>query len=453
MVCSATFFIVLQYIEYDLCGRLPGPSTQTPLYDTLTTNLPHPIMSFKSLPFAPSTPLFPHASVVLAYLRAYADRGDLRKHIQFTSQVSDVKRVGSKWIVKVGQIDEEEFDFLIVANGHFRLPRYPEPDIPGLQAWIERGIATHAYRYRKPSSVVVASETTKILVIGGGPSGSDIVSDYLVAGYVVVHSVAGSASKNVGFRRNRGRVAGFLHDSKVLFEGGEVEENVDHCILATGYQFSFPFLSSIISPSPSSSDPTCHHPPLAPDSLPDQMYSSTYHLYPLAKHLFPLQTGFPPTSVAFMGLTLRGIPLSLFETQAKAIVKVISDPTSLNIVEEVETIRARYEQLTTAFGGDERAVMKNWHKLTEPESFEYRDELNRFAGSSERVEDWEKEMWEQKVLLRKVWKGLEVSGEAKAWVDGVGRRGGVEGKEDWVKVMRKLIRAGTGDSSDFDRYS
>ena len=358
-------------------------------------------MAFKSFPFPPSTPLFPHASAVLTYLRAYADRGNLRRHINFSSQVSDVKRIGSKWIVRLNGQKEEEFDFLIVANGHFRLPRYPEPDIPGLQEWIERGTATHACRYRKPPSVLVP-DTAKILVIGGGPSGSDIVSDYLGAGYVAIHSVAGSASENMGFCRNRGRVAGFLENSQVLFESGEIEDDVHHCILATGYQFSFPFLSSIISPSPF---PTCHSP--LSDSLPDQIYNSTYHLYPLAKHLFPLQTGFPPTSIAFMGLTLRGIPLSLFETQAKAIVKVIADPTSLSIASEVEAIRARYEQLATIFGGDEKAIAKNWHKLTEPESFKYRDELNIFYGSSERVEDWEKEMWEQKVLLRRVWRDLE----------------------------------------------
>ena len=37
----------------------------------------------------------------------------------------------------------------------------------------------------------------------------------------------------------------------------------------------------------------------------------------------------------------------------------------------------------------------------EYESFKYRDELNRFSGGSERVEDWGKEVWEQKV--RQVW--------------------------------------------------
>ena len=103
-----------------------------------------------------------------------------------------------------------------------------------------------------------------------------------------------------------------------------------------------------------------------------------------------------------MGLTLRGIPLSLFETQAKTIVKVIADPTSLNTVSELGIIKARYEQLATTFGGDEKAIAKNWHKLTEPESFKYRDELNRFSGCSERVEDWGKEMWEQKVWSRRI---------------------------------------------------
>ena len=139
----------------------------------------------------------PHLSTCICRQR------QLEENTNFASQVSDVKRIGSKWIIRANGKEEEAFDFLIVANGHFRLPWYPKPDIPGLQAWIERGTATHAYWYCKPPTIL-APATAKILVIGSGPSGSDIISDYLVADYVVTHSVAGSASKNIGYCRNRG---------------------------------------------------------------------------------------------------------------------------------------------------------------------------------------------------------------------------------------------------------
>lgn len=102
-------------------------------------------------------------------------------------------------------------------------------DTPGLQPWIDRATATHAYRYRQPTPIFIPY-TPKVSAIGNGSTGSDIVSDYLVAGYAVVHSVAGPTSQNVGLRRNRGRELELWDDSKVLFESGEIEEGVDHCL-------------------------------------------------------------------------------------------------------------------------------------------------------------------------------------------------------------------------------
>ena len=58
------------------------------------------------------------------------------------------------------------------------------------------------------------------------------------------------------------------------------------------------------------------------------------------------------------------------------------------------------------------------------------------AGPKVIVQDWEKEMYGKKDMLREVWRGLERTGEAHEWVKGVGEGG----SEEWVELMKKLLK-------------
>jgi hypothetical protein len=71
----------------------------TPLYDSLHTNLPHPIMAYRGFPFPPETPLYPPASIVLAYLQSYASAHNLYPHIRLNTTVESAVRVNGKWHV------------------------------------------------------------------------------------------------------------------------------------------------------------------------------------------------------------------------------------------------------------------------------------------------------------------------------------------------------------------
>ena len=93
-------------------------------------------------------------------------------------------------------------------------------------------------------------------------------------------------------------------------------------------------------------------PPLPPP-LPNELYNSTYHVFPLAFHLFPLQGNFPPTSIAFPGLPLyRVAPLPLYEDQARAIAAVLEDRASLDHLPCAEDIVARVHTLMREKGTD-----------------------------------------------------------------------------------------------------
>jgi cation diffusion facilitator CzcD-associated flavoprotein CzcO len=107
-------------------------------------------MCFPSLPFPPATPVFPPASHVQKYLESYAVHFALRPFIRLNTAISDVRRDSprGKWKVSLRSSESMDFDFVIVANGHHSVPRYPA--VPGLDAWLAAGKAQHALWYRRP---------------------------------------------------------------------------------------------------------------------------------------------------------------------------------------------------------------------------------------------------------------------------------------------------------------
>ncbi|KAI0642627.1 FAD/NAD-P-binding domain-containing protein [Trametes meyenii] len=458
---------------------LPAPPTGdpplTPLYDSLTTNLPHPVMAYPSLPFPPGTPLFPPASTVLKYMEAYAAHFELMPHIRLATPVQSATRdaVSGKWTVTVrpssrSEANAEEsstFDHLIVANGHYRVPRLP--NTPGPAPWLDAKKAFHAVYYRNPADF---GDARTVLVVGAGPSGQDLVTDLLASGRSVVHSATGAAHEDMceGRLKVRGRVAQYLDHSagRVLFEDGTEECAIDRAVLATGYKVEFPFLPADVVNQ-------ALPPPVPP--LPKELYNSTYHAFPLARHIFPLANTLPASSIAFLGLPVRVAPLPLLEAQVRAVLRVFAHPESLNATQEAIDIVGRYEALraqiiahralppspskpaapTDADDLDqpddalqvqgesdplELAIARAWHRFDGHEQFAYRDGLHAFAGHALRVPAWAIEMYDAKGVLREEWRDLERAGLADEWVRGVGAAGGEKGTEEWVALMRRLIK-------------
>ncbi|TBU62697.1 FAD/NAD(P)-binding domain-containing protein [Dichomitus squalens] len=447
---------------------LPAPPTSnppsTPLYDSLTTNLPHPVMAYTSFPFPAGTTLFPPASTVLKYFEDYAAHFELNEHIRLNTPVLSITRdhTAGKWTVsvrapKTSAEETHDFDYVIVANGHYRLPRLPAT--PGLGEWVEAKRAVHSVYCRNPSTF---GDAKTVLVVGGGPSGQDLVTDLLASGRNIVHSVTGAAPENLhdGRLKVRGRIAqyGDLDKGLVTFEDGSEESGIDKAVLATGYKFDFPFFpTSVLRPS--------IPPPVPP--LPGALYNSTYHIFPLARHVFPLVGAdeFPSSTVAFLGIPIRVAPLPLLEAQMRAVLHVFEHPESLDptqeaidIISRYETLRARVAQQRassspTQFpdGVDgpisgpsedpvELAIAAAWHRFEEHEQFQYRDAMHAFAEYPHRVPAWEIEMYDAKGILREEWRDLERLGQAEEWVRGVGAGEGEKVAEEWVDLMRKLLR-------------
>lgn len=420
----------------------------TPLYDSLTTNLPHPVMAFPSFSFPPSTNLYPPASVVLTYLQDYVSHYELDPYIQVNTLVHSMTwdpeiqnwevRTRRKKITSASEDVEESthgFDLVIVANGHYRLPYYPST--PGLRAWLDAGRATHSAWYRNPSHPFLKDNT--VLVVGAGPSGLDISSDLLHAGKTIVHSVIGSGNSDLEDRKlkRRGEIREYLDLAKgeVLFMDGTKEVGIDHAILATGYQDSFPFLE----PPHSNAVQVLLPPPIPP--LPSDLYNSTHHVFPLAKHIFPLVDTFPPTSLAFIGLPYRVVPFPLVEAQTRAVLRALEEPRHLDLTQEAVDIISLYDEIRSSLPPSipesdvEVTIAKLWHCLDNDRQFAYRDALHDFVGGKYALQEWKvpewvKEMYGKKTELRATWKQLEKSGEAMELVKGVGAKPGEEGVQE-----------------------
>jgi hypothetical protein len=432
--------------HYDWAFRLPAPPVDdpplTPMYDSLTTNLPHPIMAYPSYPFPPGTLLYPPAATVLEYLNSYATHFDISKHIRVNTAVEtiDWDPKLSRWRVRTSQtgatsdnaVEESTFDLVIVANGHYRIPYYPPT--PGLSAWQKSGKVSHAAWYRHAHYV---GDT--VLVVGRGPSGIDVADEMRVVSKTLIHSYPEAVHEDLdgGALKHRGRIVEFLdaHTGIVRFADGTTESGIDHCILATGYEHWYPFLPPHLLARGLP-------PPVPP--LPPTLYNSGFHTFPLARQIFPLVAAFPPSRLAVLALPYRIIPFPFAEAQTRAVLRAFAEPQALDPAQEAVDIVSRYEELRAKVGDDELAIARAWHKM-EYEQFKYRDELHRFAGGEYTrpewmVKDWELEMWRHKVTLRAEWKELVRIGEAEKWVEGVGESGGEEGVQEWVELTRRIVK-------------
>jgi hypothetical protein len=402
-------------------------------------------MCFAALPFPPSTAVYPSAKVVEDYLDSFVSHFDLSPNIQLNTTVERLERdeTNSCWRVRLSGVGCGggwlRFDKVVVGNGHYRFPRFP--DVPGLDEWSAAGKVTHSAWYRRPGD-----SGSSILVVGARSSGSDIATE--VASLPSTSVVYLSTTKPPADPHSnskvqyRSRLVEFLPfdgkgRGKARYEDG-TEDEVDSCILATGYKVFFPFLSdSLIQESL----PPTPIPPIPKDKL----YNSTYHIFPLLRHLFPVTDKYPPTSLAFPGLLFCVSPLPLVEAQSHVMVKLWTSPELLDVDAEVDAIVSRYEMLKDRFEGDELQVAKHYVWFEPLEQFRYRDELYTLAyGDDEEMlgkyltPDWHETMYLNKSTLRAEWEEMEQTGEAKDFVDGVGE----VGRNGWEKLMHKLLERG-----------
>jgi cation diffusion facilitator CzcD-associated flavoprotein CzcO len=294
-----------------------NPNGVSSAYRSLHIDISKPSISFRDFPMPDRYPDYPHHTHILEWLHDYADAFALRERIRFNARVQRAERgPAGGWQITLasspasspeGEGDDgtsENFDALLVCNGHHWSPRLP--DFPGSFA----GSQIHSHDYIDPSTPLDLYGK-RVLVVGIGNSAVDVVSELArktvsdtvflstrSGAYVVPKYIFGKPTDQIvrqnpllppALQRRTGRVlqrilngrmedfglptpdhkfldahptvsgellgrlgagdavakgdVAELLDDRVRFADGSVEP-VDAIIYATGYNISFPFFDS-----------------------------------------------------------------------------------------------------------------------------------------------------------------------------------------------------------------
>lgn len=279
-------------------GSQEGPIFPSPMYEKLHANIPGNLMRFSDKKFPEGVWAFPKRETIQGYLLEYAE--DLRGMIKFCFQVEKVSHVPEdgtdRWQLEAKSTVSDEtvsetYDAVVMANGHYATPFIP--DIKGIKEFHERHPSTiiHSKHFRTPDPY----EGKKVIVVGNGPSGTDIAlqinnvckSPALLS---VKDATPAERLEHTGCREVP-EITGFLSDKKgVQFADGTIETDIDAIVFCTGFMFSYPFLPDLRS----------------------KLITNGKGVHGLYKHFICIDH---PTLV-FPGLNIKAIPWPLAEAQA-----------------------------------------------------------------------------------------------------------------------------------------
>jgi cation diffusion facilitator CzcD-associated flavoprotein CzcO len=136
---------------------------------------------FAEFPMPEDWPVYPGHRQVLDYLKAYARHFDLYPHIRFNTGLRSLTRQGGGWRAVISDGTAADYAGVVIANGHLSDPLIPQT--PGAFD----GPVMHAKDYK--TADIFAGK--RVLVVGMGNTGCDIVVDAIHRADKVLWSVRG----------------------------------------------------------------------------------------------------------------------------------------------------------------------------------------------------------------------------------------------------------------------
>ena len=341
------------------------------MYASLRTNLPRDLMAFSDFSFVDrhwgDERRFCGHREVQSYLVAFAERFAVRELVQFNTRVVRAEPTGDvdgRWRL-VSQAASSStpsvdlFDAVVVANGHYSVPRWPT-NVEGLRELAEKpGRVVHSHDYRTPTPF----SGKRVLVIGAAASGEDISRDVSEAAASVLLSAA-EATSTEGRIQRRPLLRRITLDGVAHFADGRVDV-VDTVLLATGYHMAFPFLDGA--------------------GVVDVQDNAVTPLY---EHMFPL--GHAPW-LSFIGLPWRVVPFPLMELQAVWLSRLLSGRSALPPLEDM----TRHVEAEARKLQPHGPVQRRYAHLldTADAQFGYNDRVADAAGVA-RLPPWRKELYQ-----------------------------------------------------------
>jgi Flavin-binding monooxygenase-like len=151
----------------DLGGIWDLRFPNSPMYESAHFISSKTLSGFHDFPMPAAYPDYPSHRQILAYLHAYADRHDLRRHIRFGCAADSAHPDGDGWVVELAGGATRRYAGLVMATGQQSRPKPPE--IPGTF----EGESFHSSAYHSARQL----DGKRVLVVGGGNSACDIAVD------------------------------------------------------------------------------------------------------------------------------------------------------------------------------------------------------------------------------------------------------------------------------------
>ncbi|OTA99447.1 hypothetical protein M426DRAFT_325102 [Hypoxylon sp. CI-4A] len=345
--------------------------SQTPIYNSLTTNVPEIAMSFSDRRFAYG-PFAPHY-IPRQYIETYFTAHKLDSLLSLNTTVEEIIKLSrstksadepERWKLTLRKYDpvrhvdvwwEEEFDAVILANGHYSVPYIPQ--VKGLEAYIQKypGRVIHSKYYRSP----LPYASKKVVVIGNSASGHDLTAELVSTAAHPVYQSRRSRSRWDGAEPPAGIswkpvIEEYVPSTgRIVFADGSHLDDVDAVVYGTGYQPSFPFWRSDRNEGP------------LYDYAAGKLVDGYWHTF-FRAHATLALVGIPRV------LTFRS-----FEYQAVAVARLLAGRNAVPLPPVDEQVRWERERLELT-----RRERRKFHDIQwdTGETFEWLAGLFRIAG-------------------------------------------------------------------------
>ena len=221
-----------------------GDPVPNSMYRYLWSNGPKECLEFADYSFDghfnQPIPSFPPRVVLYDYIIGRAKKANIKKYIKFNTTITQAKFNGNQFEVsalnkKDNTISSHNYDYLVVASGHFSVPYIPE--YKGMNSFPGRILHGHDFRDAEEF------RNKDIVVLGSSYSAEDIALQCYKYGAKSV--TIGYRNNPMGFKWPEGmkevHYLDRLEGNKAIFKDGH-EQNADAIILCSGYLHHFPFL-------------------------------------------------------------------------------------------------------------------------------------------------------------------------------------------------------------------
>ncbi|KAL4486003.1 hypothetical protein ABPG72_003937 [Tetrahymena utriculariae] len=249
---------------------------QSSLYEDLQCNDCKSMMCYKGLAPKRENDEYMYSDQFYNYLLQYAQKYNISKHMAFNTFVQSVRLsknvtqeerqqlgfdLNKRFLIQL--VDSNDYnlnhrfvmaDQVIVCTGHYSVPNYPNVE----NQHIFSGDLIHMHYFRKNKIAQYANH--HLVIYGAGLSAQDIVlillkrqRDLKPSRITVIgqKNLIDAQSKSDCYLEEMatgrlvyksGNIQKYSSPNSILLDNGEIIENVDNVLYATGYQYSYPFL-------------------------------------------------------------------------------------------------------------------------------------------------------------------------------------------------------------------